>query len=299
MSRFKKLTLLKILTVIAWADGEIAPSELNILKSFYRKFNLSREEIDALTPYLRSPLSEKEQADLFRRFAAEVNSPGDKKEFLQAMQSMAAADGEIHEQEQALLRQLASLIEGTSFTEKTLGKIRNVLSRVIFKPAREKNPQLQKYFKSIVLNKIDLKAAGEKHKISLPEDRVYLACLFGVLLGAVAFTDENFSAEEKNALREVLQAHYSFSGQELGIILDVLQEQAARGFDFYEVVTEFNRLVSYPERMKLMDCFFEISAADGDLGYEEVEEIRRITKAMRIPHKEFIDCKMKYLGKFR
>ncbi|MFQ5672846.1 MAG: TerB family tellurite resistance protein [Nitrospinales bacterium] len=299
MSHFKKLTLLKILTVIAWADGEIALSELNVLKSFYRKFNLSPEEIEELNPYLRAPLSEKEQENLFRKFAAEVTAPGDKKEFLQAMELMAGADKEIHEREQALLRRLTALLEDTSFTEKTLGKIRNVLARVIFKPARETKPQLQKYFKNIVLNKVGLRADGEKAKISLSEDQLYLACLFGVLLGSVAFVDETFSDEEKNALRGILSAHYSFTDEELEIILDVLEEQTAWGFDFYEVVTEFNRLVSYPDRVKLMDCFFEISAADGDLGYEEVEEIRRITKAMRIPHKDFIDCKMKYLGKFR
>ena len=33
MSRFKRLTFLKVLTTIAWADGEVTQSELNILKS--------------------------------------------------------------------------------------------------------------------------------------------------------------------------------------------------------------------------------------------------------------------------
>ena len=34
MSKFKKLTFLKVLTTVAWADGEVSQSELNILKSF-------------------------------------------------------------------------------------------------------------------------------------------------------------------------------------------------------------------------------------------------------------------------
>ena len=48
MSYFKKLTFLKVLTTIAWADGEVTQSELNILKSFYRKFDLDKGELAEL-----------------------------------------------------------------------------------------------------------------------------------------------------------------------------------------------------------------------------------------------------------
>ena len=42
-----------------------------------------------------------------------------------------------------------------------------------------------------------------------------------------------------------------------------------------------------------------IGAADGDLSHAETEEIRRISKAMRIPHKVFIESKMKILSRLR
>ena len=64
MSKFKKLTFLKVLTTVAWADGEVTQSELNILKSFYRKFDLEKNELDELKPYLHAPISNKEK-DLF------------------------------------------------------------------------------------------------------------------------------------------------------------------------------------------------------------------------------------------
>ena len=59
MSYFRKLTFLKVLTTIAWADGEITQSELNILKSFYRKFNLDKDELFELKHYLAAPISKK------------------------------------------------------------------------------------------------------------------------------------------------------------------------------------------------------------------------------------------------
>lgn len=299
MSPFKKLTFLKVLTVIAWADGEVTQSELNILKSFYRKFDLSQDEIDALKPYLHAPLPQKDQEKLFDMLTAEMQSPQDKKEFIQALSSMAEADNNIHKAERMLVQQLSTLIEETSFAKVVFGKARNLLVRTIFKPARDKNPQLEKYFKNIILNKIALKASGGNHKISLPEDQIYRVCLFGVLLGSVAYVDENFSGDEKAALLKILRARYSFADEELSILIDIIEEQSTWGFDFHEVVTEINRLVSYSDRLMLMDCFFEMAAADGELSYEEIEEIRRITKSMHIPHKNFIDCKMKYLEKFR
>lgn len=299
MSVFKKLAFLKVLTTVAWADGELTQSELNILKSFYRKFGLSREETQELKPYLQSPVPQREQEELFHILIAELNSPSERKEFRQALEMMARADQKIHREEQALLEQLAALLEKTSIAQKSMRKIRNLLVRTIFKPAREKNPQLEKYFKNIVLNKIKLKTAQKGHEMTLTEDQIYGVCLFGSLLALVARADDDFSDVEKKALTRVLKAHYSFGEDELEILLEVVAEQAQSGFDFHEVVTEFNRLVSFNDRLKLIDCFFEISAADGKLAYEEVEEIRRITKAMRLPHKNFIESKLKYLDKSR
>lgn len=296
---FKKITFLKVLTVIAWADGEITQSELNVLHSFYRKFGLSSEETRELKPYLHAPIPKEDQEELFRQLTAELKSPREKKEFRHALEMMAKADEETHREEQALLERLSFLLEETFIAKKSLERIRNLLVRTIFKPAREKNPEMEKYFKNIVLKKIELKAAESGQKINLPQDKVYLICLFGTLLASVAFVDEDFSAEEKSALKRVLGERYSFAAGELEILSRVVEEQAKGGFDFHEVVTEFNRLVSYNDRVKLMDCFFEISAADKEMSHEEVEEIRHITKAMRIPHNRFIESKVKYLSKLR
>ena len=78
-----------------------------------------------------------------------------------------------------------------------------------------------------------------------------------------------------------------------------MEEQARQGFDFYEVVTELNRIASYNDRTHLMECLFEIAIADGEMAHGEAEEIRRITKALRIPHKIFIEYKVRALDKIR
>ena len=72
-----------------------------------------------------------------------------------------------------------------------------------------------------------------------------------------------------------------------------------QGFDFHEVITELNNLITYNENVNITDCMLAMGGADGELSHDETEEIRRITKALRIPHKVFIEAKMKVLSRLR
>ncbi|MEE9259019.1 MAG: TerB family tellurite resistance protein [Nitrospinaceae bacterium] len=299
MSYFKKLTFLKVLTTIAWADGEMTQSELNVLKSFFRKFDLDRDDLAELKHYLEAPVSKKEQAALYETMIAELSSPGDRKEIQQAMESMLHAHPRTGSVERELIEKFSESLSKTSFTKRSLGKFRNLLHGTIFQNARDKDPDMEKYFKRKVFKKIELKFEKLGKKINLSDDKVYYVCLLGALLATVAHVDDHFDETEKKALKKIMAEQFSFHGQELNVLFEVIEEKARGGFDFHEVVTEVNNLTPYSDRLKLVDAFFAIAAADGDLAYEEAEEIRRITKAMHVPHKKFIESKMKTLSRLR
>ena len=299
MSYFKKLTFLKVLTTIAWADGEVTQSELNILKSFYRKFNLDKDELSELKHYLAAPVSNKEQTELCDQLIHELDSLGEREEILGALEAMEQANERIGDEEKELVSQFRTILQKTSITKRSLGKIRNLLGKTIFTHARDKNPDLEKYFKRKVLKKVELKTGRQGIKMNLPDDKLYFICLFGALMADVANIDGNFDESEKKALKKVLSNHFDFKGKELKILFEVILELVNHGFDFHEVTTELNNLMTYNEKINLLNCMFAIGGADGELSYEETEEIRRITKAMRIPHKVFIESKMKILSRLR
>ena len=48
-----------------------------------------------------------------------------------------------------------------------------------------------------------------------------------------------------------------------------------------------------------MECLFEVAMADRDMSHGELEEIRNVTKALKIPHKEFIACKILFKNKMQ
>jgi uncharacterized tellurite resistance protein B-like protein len=299
MSYFKKLTFLKVMTTIAWADGELTHSELNLLKSFIKKFDLDKNDVRELKPYLEAPVSKAHQDDLFKQLIAELESVEDRQEIIQAMSAMADGKKKTSEEEIALVGQFTSWLKKSSFTSRSFGKVRNFFQRTIFMDAREKNPELEKYFKRKVIKKIELRSAKLGRNITLPDDEVYHICLLGTLLASVAQVDEIFEEVEEKALKKVLQETFSFPKQELEILFDVIVEQARHGFDFHEVVTETNQIITYKERVMLIDCFFAIAAADGKISSAESEQIRKITKAMHIPHQDFKESKMRALEELR
>lgn len=293
------MTFLKVLTTVAWADGEVSQSELNILKTFYRKFDLEKHELDELKPYLLAPVLKKEKDDLYRQMIAELSSPAEKTEIMGALEAMVDAQKRVKNDERELISQFSDWLGKPSHTKKSFGRIRNLLQRTIFKQARDLNPDMEKYFKRRVLKKIELKSAHSRISTNLPDERLYFICLVGTLMAAVAHVDDHFDPAEKKALKRCLTDQFSLKGKELTLLFEVVEEQARQGFDFHEVAKELNRVASYNDRIHLMECLFEISIADGEMVHEEAEEVRRITKALRISHKTFIEYKVRALDKIR
>ena len=281
------------MTTVAWADGEVTQSELNILKTFYRKFDLSKHELDELKPYLNAPISKKEKDLLYRQMIAELSTPSEKEEIVAALENMAQVHKRIKKDEQELVDQFSEWLDKSSFTKRSLGRIRNLFQKTIFEFARDPNPDMEKYFKRRVLKKIELKRSDSGIASQLPEGKLYFLCLVGTLLASIAHVDNHLDPTEKKALKACLAKQFELKGKELSMLFEVVEEQGREGFDFHEVITEINRLTTYNDRLRFMDCLFVIAVADGEMAHEETEEIRRITKAMRIPHNIFIQAKIR------
>ncbi|MCZ6540938.1 MAG: TerB family tellurite resistance protein, partial [Nitrospinae bacterium] len=229
MASFKHLTFLKVLAVIAWADGEMTESEKNILKNFYRKFGLQKNDIRQLNPYLLAPTLKKEQERLFKQLAAELNSEREKEKIVAELEAIANAHRSLKTEENELVEEFIRLLKKTSFTQRSFGRVRNFFQATIFRPAHEKNPAVHRYFRNTILKKLELKMKGSGLKIDLESDQVYFICLFGALLASVAQVDEHFHEEERKALKKILNERFGFSAKEQQLLVEVTEEQARRG----------------------------------------------------------------------
>ncbi|QPJ66629.1 MAG: hypothetical protein G3M78_14940 [Candidatus Nitrohelix vancouverensis] len=299
MNKRQRLTFLKVLSIVAWADGEATQAELNLLKTFFQKFSLEDKEFNELKTFMEAPTPPEMRDALVKELTRKFSSQEDREELLAALKEMAEADGVVDEAEASLLESIRAQVEGKSESPETLKTISSMFKQFFAAAGGDSGRDLEQYFKRQLYQKLELKMTGRNVVIDWKDERFYLVCLLGALIASAAHVDGSFDDSEKKVLRSLFKEKLSFAEGELDIFLDVVDEQAKDGFDFYEVVTEVNRLVSMDDRIKLMDCFFEVACADGELAHEETEEIRRITKAMLVPHADFIETKMKFLTRLR
>ena len=111
MASFKHLTFLKVLAVIAWADGEMTESEKNILKKFYRTFGLQKDDIRQLNPYLLAPIPNNDQEHLFKQLAAELSSQKEKDEIIAELESIANAHRNMKTEENELVEEFIRMLK--------------------------------------------------------------------------------------------------------------------------------------------------------------------------------------------
>ena len=92
------------------------------------------DELAELRHYLAAPVSTKEQTELYDQLVHELSSESEKEEILAVLESMEQATKRIGSEEKELVSQFRALLEKTSVTKRSLGKIRNLLGKTIFYP---------------------------------------------------------------------------------------------------------------------------------------------------------------------
>ena len=133
----------------------------------------------------------------------------------------------------------------------------------------------------------------------LPPERLRFLAAFGGLLGCVANRDGVISDEEETRIREVLKTVSLLSAAEADIVARIVHEQtkALVGLENHMYAREINELADPEDKIEVVSSLFAIAAADDEISPEENEELRRITKALLLTHRDFIIIRSRYRDK--
>jgi uncharacterized tellurite resistance protein B-like protein len=71
------------------------------------------------------------------------------------------------------------------------------------------------------------------------------------------------------------------------------------GTEDFLVTREFAQIADRDQRLALLDCLFELSAADESIVLLEDNEIRRIASELKLEHGDFISARAEYLRHLR
>lgn len=129
-----------------------------------------------------------------------------------------------------------------------------------------------------------------------PERARYLAC-FAYILTRAAKADHQVSDGEAQTMERVVREWAHVDGAQAALIVRIAREAGhSRGTDDYLITREFERVATRDEKLALLDCLFEIAAADSPILTSEDNEVRRVASELKLEHADYIAVRQRHLS---
>jgi uncharacterized tellurite resistance protein B-like protein len=287
MIRADALALLKVLIAAAWADRRLSQSEMNYLKTLSRRFNLSDADWAELEPYFEDAPSESETDALFKDLLARIATPLGRNQVVRHIEDILSADANMTAEEHDFLEQYTLVLKEASTVELIVGKLKGLF---------QKRPpgttlDLDEFVRNKILFKLRRKMCTAEFTPITPE--MYRLCLLGGLMGVVARADGDIDFKELQEIRRQIQSYAKFEPEALDMLMSIIEEESVRGLDRARLVSEYTANAGFEDRVALLDLLFAVAAADGALTHAELEELRGISAAMNLSHRQYIDAKLR------
>ena len=128
-----------------------------------------------------------------------------------------------------------------------------------------------------------------------PEKARYIAA-FAYIMGRVAHADREISAEETQAMEEIVSklAHLPEAQAVLVVEIAKSQNRLFGGTENFLVTREFAEISTPDQRQELLDCLFAVSAADESISSVEEAQIRQIASELGFSHREYVEARSVY-----
>lgn len=303
------MTLAKVIIAAAWADGQITNEEVNSLKDlifhlrqsgFDDVNQLNAQEWARLEMYIETPVDEEERARLVVDLQNALRSTQQKEIARQTLRRVVEADGVVSDSEKEVLAEIEKAIDSveTGFfgdLERLVGGAVNKRSKAVASA-----PNRERYFDDFIKNKVFYNLCQrlqiDKSDLKIPEDDLRLLSLVGGLMAKVAYVDREVTETEFNRMAQAIETIWEVSPQHAAFVAEVAVAAVNETYDSFRMTRELMESTNEEERRKLLDVLFAVASADGQISYDETEEIRKISRGINLTHKDFIDSKMRILG---
>jgi uncharacterized tellurite resistance protein B-like protein len=289
------MTLAKVLVAAAWADGELTHEEVNSMKDLlYRLPQLSARQWASLQMYTEAPVGEAERARLVEDLRHAIESPQDRELALRTLDEMMRVDGQVSEEEELAAAEIKAAIESVDVG--LLGRlVKGMTGRRTQAVANA--PNREDYFDDFVKNKVYYGVRrrldiGEA-EMDVGEDVLRTLSLAGGIMAQIAQVNPDVTEPEVATMADALQTHWHLAPEQAAFVAEVAVSETASLLDQHRLARQFANVTSPQERAEFLDVLFAVAAADGEASYAEIEEIRRISRSLKLSHEQFIEAKLK------
>jgi uncharacterized tellurite resistance protein B-like protein len=127
----------------------------------------------------------------------------------------------------------------------------------------------------------------------LDERRARYVAAFAYLLGRVAAVDHDVNDEEKRLMIQLVAEESGLPVGEASAVVTLALDEFRRfgGTHNLIVAREFASLATPDERLALLRCLFAVSAADSSVQVREDNEVRQISRELKIEHADFVQAR--------
>ncbi|MFQ5960619.1 MAG: TerB family tellurite resistance protein [Candidatus Methylomirabilales bacterium] len=293
-----QVEFLKVLACVAWADEEVTDSELNFMKQFVRRFDLSGEEWVQVEIYLAEKVAAEEMRRVTRRFLSRVRRPRERRMLMDAVGHLLQADENLTDREREWMQDLQEVVSGAkgrAFFLDGLTSLLRIGGASRESPDEGREADLHDVIHTRVLCKLRRRLGSQRLEKEGNPEKLKKLTLGAALLARVGYVDNEFLPQEETFMKKVLREIWGTSPSMAEAVAQIAIETARRGVDLYRLVQEVKGTMSMPERKRLIEGIFALSMAEGKMSNEEVEEIRKIAYMLDFSHKAFIEAKLKVL----
>lgn len=298
------LALAKVIIAAAWADGQVTLEETNSLKDLLFRLprtsrkhgrRISAREWATLEIYIESPIDGTERARLVEELQAALRTPRDRELALTALDDLIHADGDVTEEELAVMKEIRSALESVDLS------IVGQLGRLIRGPIQRRTqaaadaPNRELHLEDFIKNKVYY--AVRRHlgeaDLDIPETELRKLSLAGGLMAQVAQVDREVTEDEFDIIARALQTEWGIPEEAAALVTEVAVSEVNADLDFFRLTREFTSSTTEAERIHFLDILFAVAKADGRISLAENDEIRRIASSLNLTRQQFIDAKDK------
>jgi len=306
------LKLARVIIAVAWSDGEMSNDEVNCLKDllftmrqsgFDDVLQISGQEWARLDMYIETPVDEAERARLVADLQNALRSPDEKQFALNALQRMAEADGVVSDGEKDAVAAISEAIESVEMG--FLGGLQRVVGGAMQRRADAVAgaPNREAYFDDFIKNKVyysvSQRLRENDRELNISDEDLRTLSLVGGLMAKIAQLDRQVTEAEFESMINIIQTNWNLGLEEATFVTEVAVSSIDVTYDTFRMMREIATGASIEERQRVLVTLFAVANSDGDMSFDEVEEIRMIARGLDLSHKDFIDAKLKVLGERR
>ncbi len=130
----------------------------------------------------------------------------------------------------------------------------------------------------------------------LPPDRARFLAAFAYVLGRVAHADLTISEAEAQAMEAILQRVGGLPPAEAVLAVEIARSQNRLfgGTEGYLVTRELREIVTPEQLEQVLDCLFEVSAAEHAISATEENLIRQVASELGVGHGEYVGIRSRW-----